>query len=362
MAHMEKYSRGVIGHMLGHYDRSKNVPDLKLPGNTVLNYNLAYNDQPQSQLDFIHQRLSEVKVHNRKDVNVMVDWVITIPQTLNNQGLNDEDKFFQEAYKFLNDRYGKENVISAFVHLDETTPHMHYAFVPVVEDKKKGGYKLSAKEKITKTDLATFHKDLSDHMERVFGRDIGILNEATKEGNRSIEELKRGTAREELNNIAQNARILTRKAQKLQKGIEVAQEQKNAIQSEIEALQAKYKNRQMQIREILELTPEYEKGFFGDIKGIKGVSIDDIENLKQMAIQGFQAKDRIEMLEYELERVKKLVPSVEERIKTDKERSLLLKITKAFNQLPDDVKKQLLQQTQSSGRKKAANWNWDLER
>lgn len=61
MAHIEKYSRGVIGDMLGHYDRSKNVPDLKLPGNTVLNYNLAYNDQPQSQLDFIHQRLSEVK-------------------------------------------------------------------------------------------------------------------------------------------------------------------------------------------------------------------------------------------------------------------------------------------------------------
>lgn len=48
-------------------------------------------------------------------------------------------------------------------------------------------------------------------------------------------ELKRGTAREELNNIAQNARILTRNAKKLQKGIEVAQEQKNAIQSEIEA-------------------------------------------------------------------------------------------------------------------------------
>ena len=75
----------------------------------------------------------------------------------------------------------KENVISAYVHFDEVTPHMHYAFVPVVEDKKKGGYKLSAKEAITREDLRTFHKDLSNHMERVFGRDVGILNEATKE-------------------------------------------------------------------------------------------------------------------------------------------------------------------------------------
>ena len=70
----------------------------------------------------------------------------------------------------------KENVISAYVHFDEVTPHMHYTFVPVVEDKKKGGYKLSAKEAITREELRTFHKDLSNHMERVFGRDVGILN------------------------------------------------------------------------------------------------------------------------------------------------------------------------------------------
>lgn len=223
--------------MLGHYDRSKKVPELKSPANTVLNYNLAYGDQPKSQLDFLHQRLSEVKVHNRKDVNVMVDWVVTIPQSLNDKGLKNEDRFFKEAYKFLNDRYGKENVISAYVHMDETTPHMHYAFVPVVEDKKNGGYKLSAKEAVTREDLRTFHKDLSDHMERVFGRDIGILNEATKEGNKSIEELKRGTAQEELKNTALKTQEMLSKAKKLEKAMEVAQEQKKSVESEIEGLQ-----------------------------------------------------------------------------------------------------------------------------
>ena len=48
--------------MLGHYDRSKEVPELACPANTVLNYNLASNDQQKNQLDFLHQRLSEVKV------------------------------------------------------------------------------------------------------------------------------------------------------------------------------------------------------------------------------------------------------------------------------------------------------------
>lgn len=203
--------------MFRHYDRSKEVPGLKSPGNTVLNYNLASNDQPKSQLDFLHQRLSEVKVHNRKDVNVMVDWIVTLPQSLNDKGLENEDRFFKEAYKFLSDRYGKENVISAYVHMDETTPHMHYAFVPVVEDKKKGGYKLSAKEAVTREDLRTFHKDLSEYMERVFGRDIGILNEATKEGNKSIEELKRGTAKEKLDNTVQMTQEMLSKAKNLEK-------------------------------------------------------------------------------------------------------------------------------------------------
>lgn len=54
VAHKQKYTRGAVGHMLGHYDRSKAVPELKASVNTVLNYNLAYNDQPKNQLDFLH--------------------------------------------------------------------------------------------------------------------------------------------------------------------------------------------------------------------------------------------------------------------------------------------------------------------
>ena len=29
VAHKQKYTRGAVGHMLGHYDRSKTVPELK---------------------------------------------------------------------------------------------------------------------------------------------------------------------------------------------------------------------------------------------------------------------------------------------------------------------------------------------
>lgn len=191
MAHVEKYTRGAMGNMLAHYDRTKaSSKSLIDPERTPLNYNLAAADQPLSQLDFIHKRLSEIKVLNRKDVNVFCDWIVTAPQGLLE---NEYADFFREVYNFLNDRYGKENVISAYVHMDESQPHIHYAFVPVTIDKKKGIPKLSAKEVITIKELKVFHKDLSRRLNDFFGRDIGILNGATDLGNQTIAQLRRSS-------------------------------------------------------------------------------------------------------------------------------------------------------------------------
>ena len=188
MAHLEKYTAAAAGHMFAHYDRSHSSSTSNIDeSRTHLNYNLAEKDQPLSCLDFLHKRMSEIKVLKRANVNVMCNWVITAPESLTPEEL---PLFFDECYKFLNARYGKENVISSPVHMDETSPHIHYNFVPVVTDKKKGIPKLSAKECITRKDLNTFHPDLTKHMTAVFGRDIGILNGATVGGNKTIKQLK----------------------------------------------------------------------------------------------------------------------------------------------------------------------------
>jgi hypothetical protein len=146
------------------------------------------------QLAFIRKRLSEVKVFKRSDVKVLCDWVVTLPKIL---GI-DERHFFEETVKFLSERYGQENVISAYVHRDETQPHLHFAFVPVTVDKKKNIQKVSAKEVLTRAELKRFHGDLDAYLSSVFGRSTGILNDATKDGNKSIEDLKRGTAVKDL--------------------------------------------------------------------------------------------------------------------------------------------------------------------
>ncbi|MCM0596338.1 plasmid recombination protein, partial [Periweissella fabaria] len=88
--------------------------------------------------------------------------------------------FFEATTNFLNDRYGQANAVAAVVHYDETTPHLHYAFVPVVFDAKKERYKVSAKEVLTRHDLQTFHDDLDQNLKQVLPfYEQGILNNKT---------------------------------------------------------------------------------------------------------------------------------------------------------------------------------------
>ncbi|HEY4544214.1 MAG TPA: MobV family relaxase [Tissierellaceae bacterium] len=204
MAHLMKANRNQVGGLTRHFERYKkeNGEYIKFQNQEIdtektrLNYNLA---EDKNQLEFIKERTSEVRCLNRKDVNVMCDWVVTLPEKIKTE--EDQEKFFKETYNFLENEYGKENVISSFVHLDETTPHMHFAFIPVVTDKKRGDLKVSAKELITRKHLQEFHPKLENHMEKVFGRDVGILNDATKAGNKSVSELKGETIRVELESL-----------------------------------------------------------------------------------------------------------------------------------------------------------------
>ena len=242
MAHVAKYTKAAIGHMLNHYARREEKSDYRSnesidPDKTDLNYNLALDLQPMKQLDFIHRRLSEVKVQNRKDVNVLCDWIVTVPKDLPEE---EHRFFFEETYKFLVNRYGSANTVSAWVHMDETTPHMHFAFIPVKHgfktDKKnpevlKEYNKVSAKEVLTRNDLISFHSDLQAHIEHMLGHSVGILNAATIEGNRSIKELKRESAIETLRKTQIEASKIVFKAQD---DIRVLEEHKRVLKEQIE--------------------------------------------------------------------------------------------------------------------------------
>ena len=262
VAHVAKFGRAAVGHLAKHFGREKDGEGNYVkfgnqsidPERTPENYNLAPDRDGISQADFIRQRCSEVRCLKRKDVNVMCSWIVTVPSGI--VGTSYERKFFDETYKFLEGKYGRENVVSAYVHKDEVTPHMHFAFVPIGDDRKTGELKVSAKECLTRRSLQTFHGELSRHLEQALGLDdVGILNEATKEGNRSVEELKRGTAVKQLREIRHEISGAEKELSRLSKKILTSEE----------------------VREIGE---KGKKTLFG---GLKGVTFDEFEKLKNTA-------------------------------------------------------------------------------
>lgn len=197
MAHVEKYKASALGHMLAHYNRSTPANKDIDRSRTEQNYNLA--PERGDLLKFINTRLADgVKVQQRADVIKLCDWVVTMPKDLPTEK---EQAFFANTYDFLVNKYGEKNVVSAYVHKDESTPHMHFAWLPVVKEKKNkkrlGQEKLSAKECITRSDLQNFHQQLQTYLEAKLNCQVNIINEATKDGNKSIADLKRHSQRTE---------------------------------------------------------------------------------------------------------------------------------------------------------------------
>ena len=186
----EKFTRNQSGNILVHCDRSDPNRTYKNQeidhSKTYLNYNLAPEHKGMTDYEFMKKRCEEFKVLKRKDVNWLVSWVITMPTDYKgNKAL-----FFREAYNFMENKYGKDNVVSAYVHLDETSPHMHFCFVPVIFDKKKQEYKVNAKQCINKVELKQIHPEMQEYLENKLQTKVNILNGATAEGNKTVEQLK----------------------------------------------------------------------------------------------------------------------------------------------------------------------------
>lgn len=189
MAHFMKNTKGSCVNLLRHFERNEGIKEYSNESinfdKTYLNYNLA--PERRDQLEFINKKCKEYKALNRKDVNVMCNWIVTLPKEIDDE--YEEIRFFQKTYDFLSEKYGEENVISAYVHKDETTPHIHFAFVPVVFDEKKSRYKISAKECVDRNELKSFHNDFQKYLDN-YGFNCSVLNNSTSKGNKSIKELK----------------------------------------------------------------------------------------------------------------------------------------------------------------------------
>ena len=138
----EKLTRNEAKGRYVHNERKTNGHTNKdiAPERTHLNYYFKRNELSYIK-EFDKLRKENVlKGHIKSNSIIMCEMIFTSDKEFfNNIGEQETKRYFEESYRFICNykNLGKENIISAVVHLDEGTPHMHLIFVPVVHTKDK---------------------------------------------------------------------------------------------------------------------------------------------------------------------------------------------------------------------------------
>ena len=131
------------------------------------NYHMSYNTLTYTE--FINKRLNELGLRPRKDAVVMNSFVVGSDKAFFD-GLSKIQRynFFSDCSKFFEERYGEENVMSAVVHLDETTPHMHLNLIPITPDGR-----LCSKDLFDKPKLQQLQTDFYEAVGKKYGLQRG---------------------------------------------------------------------------------------------------------------------------------------------------------------------------------------------
>lgn len=130
----------------------------------------------------------DLKKTPRKDAVVMCQALITSDREFfDRTDKFHQEYFFKDALAFIQREYGPENIISATVHLDEKTPHMHVNFVPVTADGR-----LSAKSLLTRESLRNLQTDFYRQVGQKYDLERGESRE-DKRKHLDTEEFKQET-------------------------------------------------------------------------------------------------------------------------------------------------------------------------
>ena len=194
VCHFGKYKAGNVFGLQKHNQReNENYTNNDIDKTrTSLNYDLInkvnINYTKKIKTIIGANRASQRAI--RKDATVYCECIISSDSAFFEKITEDSQKeFFKGALDYLKNKIGEEFIISANVHLDETTPHMHVGFVPIIDNS------LSAKKLIDRKFLRDVQDQVPAYLKNL-GFDIqrGIKN--SKRKHKDTKELKKELDRE----------------------------------------------------------------------------------------------------------------------------------------------------------------------
>ncbi|MBR0190303.1 MAG: plasmid recombination protein [Clostridia bacterium] len=173
---MEKYHKSDVCPIEKENERDENykADNPQIDSERTLN-NFHTVMQDESYTDYINRRLKENNLKPRKDAVLMCSFVIgSDGEFFKSLTKTEERKFFYDATAYFANKYGRENIISAIVHKDETTPHLHLNLIPIDNNR------LCAKDLFCPKNLRILQTELYEKAGKKYGLERGKENSQAK--------------------------------------------------------------------------------------------------------------------------------------------------------------------------------------
>lgn len=256
------------------------------PGMDIFNVTLK---ESNDWLQDINNEIKAAGAKARSNSVLALDTIYTAsPQFFQERTNAENDKFFQDCLKFHNEHFG--HIISAVVHYDETTPHLHIISVPLTKDGR-----LSARDVIgNKAKMSKTQDQFFEQVGRGYGLERGIhmdgqeKKEHISAQEHELREIRRQIARgqEELGAIEHSKKSARTRAQEyrqtaaeLQKQVEQLQKERVEQHNSLKMLSASKISRQKELR-ALDYTLQEKRDEFEAIKGDMSQITKDLQELQ----------------------------------------------------------------------------------
>ena len=160
--------RSEVGGIGRHNERTSGEnhsnPDID-PERTKLNYSLV-DKGDKTLLARVDQRIKEGRTgaHSQRKLQKNAVLLQSIVVQVNQEyfksiGPEETRRFFEKTLEHFQSKWGKENILSAEVHMDEKAPHMHISRIPLENGRMVGG-------EFRKKEMAALHTDLHRDLNR----------------------------------------------------------------------------------------------------------------------------------------------------------------------------------------------------
>lgn len=167
------YGKSKLAAAARHNLRERDAPNAR-PEDRDRNIYLA-GAKTAKDLMKLWEELAPEKV--RTNAVHALEYVMSAsPEEMAKMGHIQSEDYLRDAYAWVEERHGAENILSAVIHMDETTPHLQVLVIP-----------LDARGKLNARDIVGNAKDLSamqtDYAERVcakYGLERGLMRSGAK--------------------------------------------------------------------------------------------------------------------------------------------------------------------------------------